>query len=285
MHIRNPVEWFFGQFAEAPAKVGDAAPEDYWPAARAQRSPRVNRIAAADLNHALRRGWEDFGAARTDLVMFCIIYPILGLFLWAEEGWGHALALLFPTAAGFALLGPLFAVGLYEMSRQRELTGKTSWPDTFRVLHAPSIGAITGLGLLLIAIFFAWLAAAWGIFDLTLGPKAPAALGAFCAEVFTTPAGWAMIVLGIAVGAIFAIGVLTISVVSFPLLLDRPVGTKEAVATSVQAVRRNPKTLALWGLIVAAGLILGALPCFIGLIIVLPVLGHATWHLYRRIVI
>ena len=102
--------------------------------------------------------------------------------------------------------------------------------------------------------------------------------------MFTTGAGWALIVVGIGVGFLFAVLVLTISVVSFPMLLDRDVGLFTAVATSVLAVVTNPVPMAVWGLIVAGGLVLGSLPALLGLIVVMPVLGHATWHLYRKVV-
>jgi uncharacterized membrane protein len=243
----------------------------------------VQKIHVADLINALRSGVQDFAAARTDLVMFLLIYPVIGLFIAAADAHVGLVPLLFPTASGFTLIGPFFALGLYEMSRQREITGKTSWLDTFKVIHSPSIGAIAGLGLLLIALFALWLVVALGIYDVTMGPQPPASFRAFVQAFFTTNAGWAMIALGFSVGAVFAVVVLATSVVSFPLLLDQPVGLGVAIKTSLKAVRRNPVPLGVWGLIVAGSLALGALPCFIGLIVVLPVLGHATWHLYRCI--
>ena len=283
MHIRNPIEWAVAQF-EAPGIIGSAPPETYWPATRQAGAPEIQKITLADLREAVRRGLHDFAAGRTDVMFVCLIYPVLGLFIAAAEAHGGLLPLLFPTAAGFTLVGPFFAVGLYEMSRQREMTGKLSWIDTFNVLRSPSIAAITGLGLLLIALFVVWLAVAQGIYDVTLGPSPPLSAWRFVQDVFTTPAGWAMIALGWGVGALFAVGVLAISVVSFPLLLDRPVGLSTAIATSLTAVRRNPVPLGLWGLLVVAALFVGVVPFFIGLIVVLPVLGHSTWHLYRRIV-
>ena len=140
------------------------------------------------------------------------------------------------------------------------------------------------LGLALLAIFFVWLAAADAIYAATLGPEPPTSFATFLRDVFTTTAGGVMIVVGIFVGFLFALLVLAISVVSFPLLLDRDVGLPTAVLTSLRAVAANPGPMAAWGLIVAAGLALGSIPLFLGLAIVVPVLGHATWHLYRKVI-
>jgi uncharacterized membrane protein len=214
----------------------------------------------------------------------CIIYPVAGLLLaWLAFGY-DMLPLLFPLASGFALIGPVAAVGLYEMSRRREQGVDITWADAFGVVRAPAFGAIVVLGLLLLAIFLLWLGAAYAIYLVTLGPEPPASIGAFVRDVFTTRAGWTLIVVGVGVGFLFALLVLTISVVSFPMLLDRDVGLSTAVATSVRAVVANPGPMAVWGLIVAGGLVIGSIPLLIGLIIVMPVLGHATWHLYRKVV-
>jgi uncharacterized membrane protein len=270
---------------EAPAEIiGSAPPESYWPATRRAGAPEIQKITVADLREAVRQGLDDFAVGRTDVIFVCLIYPVLGLFIAVAEAQGGVLPLLFPTASGFALVGPFFAVGLYEMSRQREITGKINWLEMFNVLRSPSIGSIISMGLLLIALFFAWLVVAEGIYDVTLGPSPPVSAWRFVQDVLTTPAGWAIIVIGWSVGALFAAGVLAISVVSFPLLLDRQVGLGTAIAASLVAVRRNPAQLALWGLFVAVALFVGMVPCFIGLVVVLPVLGHSTWHLYRRIV-
>jgi len=247
-------------------------------------APAVRHIEVPDLRDALARGIADFAAARTDIAFICLIYPVAGLVLWRLAVGHGLLPLLFPLAAGFALLGPVAAIGLYEMSRRREQGHAVSWADAFGVLRSPAFGAILVLGLVLLAIFLLWLGAAQAIYAGTLGPEAPASFGRFVHDVLTTGAGWAMIVAGFVVGFLFAVVVLSISVVSFPLLLDRDVGLATAVGTSIRAVTASPRTMAIWGLIVAGGLVLGTLPALLGLIVVMPILGHATWHLYRKVV-
>jgi uncharacterized membrane protein len=282
-HIRNPAEWGVDQLKSVNQAVGRAGHSLRSPT-RDARLPAVRRIELADLREALARGLSDLGAYRSDVIILCMIYPVAGLVLaWLAFGY-NLLPLVFPLASGFVLIGPVAAVGLYEISRRREQGVDITWVDAFGVVRAPAFGAIVVLGLVLLAIFLLWLAAAQAIYLVTLGPEPPASIGAFVRDVFTTGAGWALIAMGCSVGFLFAALVLTISVVSFPLLLDRDVGLYTAVATSVRAVVANPGPMAVWGLIVAGGLAIGSIPLLLGLILVMPVLGHATWHLYRKVV-
>jgi uncharacterized membrane protein len=246
--------------------------------------PVVRKIGTADIRNALARGLDDFLAMPSHLAFLGLIYPILGVCLAALTFSENALPLLFPLASGFALIGPFAAVGLYEVSRRRELGLETSWRDAFDVLRSPSIPSIIALGVLLMLIFLVWLATAQALYEWLFGPLAPRSYSLFLSEVLSTSSGWTLIILGNLIGFVFAIVVLSISVVSFPLLLDRDVGAAVAIQTSVRAVLANPATMALWGLIVAAALMIGSLPLFVGLAVVMPVLGHSTWHLYRRVV-
>jgi uncharacterized membrane protein len=246
--------------------------------------PRVRTIGVADLKDALARGIDDFAAMPSHAIFLCLIYPIAGLFLARLLLGYDVLPMLYPIAAGFALLGPFAAIGLYELSRRREQGLEASWEHAFEVFRSPSSGAIAALGVLLTIIFFVWVAVAQAIYVATFGYVPAASIPEFLRQVFTTPQGWTLIVVGNAVGFLFALLVLTISVVSFPLLLDRDVGAADAILTSVRAVAANPVAMAVWGLIVAGALVVGSLPLFFGLTIVMPVLGHATWHLYRKVV-
>jgi len=244
----------------------------------------VRRIGVADLEDALAKGVDDFYAMPTHAMFLCAVYPIIGLVL-ARLAFGYSvLPLIYPLAAGFALVGPLAALGLYELSRRREAGLDVSATHAFDVVQSSSIGAIVALGVLLLLVFGIWLALADAIYVANFGYAPPASIGAFVHDVLTTPAGWTLIVVGNLVGLCFAVAVLSIGVVSFPLLLDRDVGAAVALGTSIQVVLRNPLTMALWGVIVAVLLVLGSLPLFLGLTVVVPILGHATWHLYRKAV-
>ncbi|MFZ2102211.1 MAG: DUF2189 domain-containing protein [Oricola sp.] len=277
--IKNPVEWGAQRLAGIGRHVGAASdtlrvPEEL------DELPDVRRIGLEDIRIAIVRGIEDLGAFRTDALSLVIIYPVAGLVLAVAAGTYNLLPLVFPLASGFALLGPVAGIGLYEMSRRRELElAGDSEAGTSR-----PYGAIVLVGLLLLAIFLAWLVVAYAIYHLTLGPEAPRSVAIFVRDVFTTGAGWTMIVAGVGVGFLFAVAALVVGVISFPFMVDRPVGPGTAIRTSARAVATNPGAMAAWGAIVAAALVIGSLPALLGLVIVIPLLGHSTWHLYRRLV-
>jgi uncharacterized membrane protein len=246
--------------------------------------PVVRRIGISDLIDALRRGLDDFNAMPSHAIFLCLIYPVVGFFIGGLMLGYNLLPLLFPASAGFALIGPFAALGLYELSKRREAGLDIQWRHAFDVLHSPSIGAIAAIGFLLMCLFLAWLAVAQWIYQSLFGVLPPESVTQFAHEVLTTSAGWKLIFYGNAAGLVFAIAALAVSVVSFPLLLDRDVGAAVAIMTSLRAVAANPVPMAAWGLIVAALLVIGSLPFFTGLAVIMPVLGHATWHLYRKVI-
>src|SRR5579885_3527571 len=285
MTIRNPIEWSLDQFRLAAVAMGAAGDALHAGEGEGRAAPLpVNRVGLADLEESLKRGVDDFMAYRTDVVFLCAIFPLMGLVIVRLASGYDMVPLLFPLASGFALIGPFAAVGLYEMSRRREQGAEISWPDAFGALRARSIGAILALGFVLTAIFLLWIIAAWQIYAFTLGPQSPDSISRFASDVLTTGAGWAMIAAGVGVGFLFACLAFALSVVSFPLMLDRDATLGAAIGTSFRAIAANPGPMALWGLVVAGGLVLGSIPVLLGLIVVLPVFGHATWHLYRRLV-
>jgi uncharacterized membrane protein len=246
--------------------------------------PNIRKISPADLKDALLKGLDDFKEKPSHLVILAVVYPLAMLVAVNVAAGYELLPLVFPLVSGFALVGPVAAVGLYDMSRQREEGLDISWEHAFTIFRSHSIFAIVKLSILLGVIYFAWLGAAFAIYRSIFGSAVPASITEFFWQVLTTPAGWTLIIVGCGVGFVFALVVLAISAVSFPLVLDHDVGIVTAIQTSVRAFLANPMTMLIWGLIVASLLLLGSVPFFVGLAVVMPVLGHATWHLYRKVV-
>lgn len=247
--------------------------------------PAIRKITFDDLKDALAKGWDDFKQKPSHVFFIAVIYPIIGLFLSRLTFGYDVLPLLFPLAAGFALLGPFAALAFYEISRRRERGVDTSWGDVFALTSGESRWAILALGALLAVIFVAWIITAKFIFESFFCSTYVPSVGSFIHNVFETPQGIELIFIGNAVGFLFALVSFAISVVSFPLLLDRDVSAPVAMVTSVKAVIENPVTMIAWAIFIALALIIGSLPALLGLAIVLPVLGHASWHLYRKLVV
>jgi uncharacterized membrane protein len=243
---------------------------------------KVCKIEPRDCFAALAEGLDDAQAMPTYPAFLGLFYALAGVALVSLSSFANALHLAFPLAAGFALLGPFFAVGLYEMSRRRELGLSATLRKALGALRSPALPSILALGFLLFVIFAAWIEAAHLLYVGLYGPAPPVSAIPFFHDVLTSSRGWLLIILGGAVGFCFAALALCISVVSFPLMLDRGVGLVPAVAASLRVSRENPVAIALWGFIVATALVVGALPLFIGLAVVMPALGHSTWRFYRR---
>lgn len=286
MTIRNPIEWSADSFVGAVHSVREATRAMHRPAeAYDERPITLRRIGVDDLMDALKEGLDDFGHLRSDVLAIALIYPLAGLLIAGVAFNASLLHLVFPMVAGFALLGPFAAIGLYEASRRREAGMRATWSYVLDAFTSPSAAAIWTLGLALTALYLAWLLTAWVIHAAVMGPGLPTSLADFLSEVLTTPRGWMMALIGCGVGAGFAVAAFAISVISFPLLLDRNVTIGQAVSASVRAVRENPGVMFAWGAIVAGSLAIGAAPALLGLIVVMPTLGHATWRLYRKIVV
>ncbi|HEY0326152.1 MAG TPA: DUF2189 domain-containing protein [Allosphingosinicella sp.] len=236
-----------------------------------------------DLRASLRDGYNDFLEHRGDLIFIGLIYPLIGLVAAAAALGGTLSQYFFPIAFGVALLGPVAATGFYEIARRQEEGLESDWSHFLDIVKRPSFDSITAVIAILLVIFGFWIATAGLLYAALLGPP-PGAIGDFIARLVTTTEGWSLILIGNLIGAIFAVLVLAVSVVSLPMLVDRDVGARAAIATSVAVVRANFGVMFLWGLTVLVLLVLGSLPLFVGLAFVLPWLGYATWHLYTRAV-
>jgi uncharacterized membrane protein len=251
---------------------------------RSAQIAEVRTIGDADLREALRQGWADLMDRRGDLMFIGLIYPAVGLIAAVVSLSGSLAHLFFPLAMGVALLGPLAAIGFYELARRREQGLESGWSHFLDVARRPAFESITIVAGLLLMVFVAWLAVAGALYFALMGAP-PESFGEFVTRLFTTPQGWALIVIGNLAGLFFATLVLTISVVSMPMLVDKDVDARTAIDTSIRAVAANKGVMLRWGAIVAALLVAGSIPFFVGLAAVLPLLGYATWHLYTRMVV
>jgi uncharacterized membrane protein len=289
--IRNPIEYMVDEVNELAHGVGLAGKSLQRTSAHMFTKPlAIQRITVDDLKDVLKKGYSDLGAFRTDVIFLIGIYPLVIILAAAAAFNAELLPLVFPIISGTAIMGPFVGVLLYEMSRRRELAELRhheehySWTDALSIVKSRNFGAIIMLGLILVALYVVWLGTAYAIYRGLQGPQPLESFGYFVQGLFETQAGWWMIILGCAVGFLFAALALVIGVVSFPLLLDRQdVGLGTAIWTSIRVTFANPGPIAAWGLIVTGGLALGAIPLFIGLVVVMPVLCHATWHLYRKL--
>lgn len=246
--------------------------------------PMIRTITIAELFDALRRGLADFWEKPSHYVMLVLIYPIVGIVLTVWMNGYYTWPLLYPLVGGFALIGPFAAIGLYEISRRREQGLDTSWSHAFEVLRSPAIGSIAAVGVMLLVVFTLWLTTAQALYESLFGAAAPQTLGGLMTQIFSEPGGMTLLIVGTMLGAVFALFTLCTTVIAFPLLLDRDVGAFVAVETSFRAVMKNPGPMLVWGMIVGAGLFVGSLPLFVGLAVVIPIFGHSTWHLYRKLV-
>lgn len=262
-------------FADQFARTSFNTPHDAAP---------VRALTNADLSAALREGWSDFRNHRGDILFIGILYPLIGILTAFAVTNPAAIPAVFPLLAGVTLLGPLVSTGFYELARRQEAGLPSNWLHFLDVVKRPAFPSIMFVGALLIAIFLAWVASAVLIYGALMGPESPIHITHFLTRLFGTVEGWGVIIVGNLVGAGFALLVLAVSVVSLPMLVDDHADAGEAIRTSIAVVRRNPAVMIRWGVTVAVLLALGSIPVFLGLAIVLPWLGYATWHLYTKAV-
>jgi uncharacterized membrane protein len=245
--------------------------------------PVVRPIAAADIAEALAQGLRDFQAMPLFGLTFGALYAAGGILIVLSLTAFGMVYLAYPLAAGFALIGPFVAIGLYEMSRRREngeqVTLAAVWA-TVRSRHE-----IGWMAFVTLFIFVIWMYQVRLLIALILGINASfSSLQQFITVVLTTGEGLLFLAIGNAVGAALSLILFSLTVVSFPLLLDRDVDFVTAMVTSVRAVVTSPIPMIGWAAVIVVLLIVSSIPYFLGLLVTLPVLGHATWHLYRRIV-
>lgn len=244
----------------------------------------IRKIGVKDLWQSLKEGYSDFNATPSFGVFIIIIYPLFALLLTLFLQGERLLHLAFPLVAGFTLIGPVALIALFEKSRRRELGLDLSWRSAFNYVHTASFAPILLLSVVIMLLYIAWLFMAQFIFFGLLPADSVSSIAELETLLMTTRRGAGLIFYGTGVGFLFAFTTLAMSVVAFPLLLDRPASAATAVAVSFRAVISNPLVMAVWGMIVVVLLSAGAIVFLIGLAAVLPILGHATWHVYRKVV-
>ncbi len=248
-----------------------------------RNDPVVRPINAADVAEALVRGLRDFQTAPVYGLVFGALYAAAGILIVLCVTVLGASYLAYPLAAGFALLGPFVAIGLYEVSRRLEAGERPSMRDTWTTMT--SRGEIGWMAFVTLFVFIIWMYQVRLLMALFLGLKVSfSSLNEFITVVLTTNEGLVFLLVGNMVGAALSLVLFSLTVVSFPLLLDRDVDFVTAMITSVRAVVTSPVPMIGWAAIIVVLLMISAMPAFLGFLVTLPVLGHATWHLYRRIV-
>lgn len=255
--------------------------------AMAEDTPGSLTVLAADwsdVSAALALGWRDFLRAPFYGVAFSSVYVIGGWLIWSALSLKGQLWWTIPASAGFPILGPFIACGFYEISRRIETGEALSRAAIFGVILRQKDRQIPSMAAVVVVFFLFWNFISHMIFALFLGNATMTNVTSSFA-VFGTPAGVAMLLMGTVVGAGFATLLFALSVVSLPLLLDREVDFVTAMITSVRTVTAAPVVMLGWGALIAAMVFVALLPGFLGLFVVLPLFGHATWHLYRRLIV
>jgi uncharacterized membrane protein len=243
--------------------------------------PVANDLTLADLRMALAKGWADYRAHPFFGMFFAAFYIAGGLALsWLLVTRGSSIWLI-PAASGFPLIAPFTAVGLYEVSRRREASLPLSWGAVLGALRGRGDEQLLMIGGFVFVGFTFWMILAHGIFAIFM---ATSGVGGESLALFQTTAGLGMLAVGTLTGALMAFLFYAVTVISLPLLVDKDIDFLTAIIKSLRAVQLNQMVMVVWAAAIALTLFAAMVPAFLGLLVVLPVLGHATWHLYRRVV-
>jgi uncharacterized membrane protein len=254
-------------------------------ARRPPAMPTVNPIGFSDLFDVLGKGLSDFKRAPLFGLFFGGVYALGGIAIALSLTVWNIPWMIYPIAIGFPLIGPFLAVGLYEVSRRLETGKPLSWREVLGVIWLQRQRELAWMAFVMLFVFWVWMYQVRLLVAIILARSSFSTLDRFLHVVFTTSQGWTFLAVGHVVGAILAMVLFSITVVSIPLLLDRESDFVTAMITSVKAVTTSPVPMLAWGVFVTLAVIVSSVPMFLGLVVVLPVLGHATWHLYRKAVV
>ncbi|MDC0656506.1 DUF2189 domain-containing protein [Leisingera sp. SS27] len=246
--------------------------------------PEVNRLTAGDISAALKAGFVDFLARPVMSGFFGLFYAVFGiLFVWCLV-WLGKIWMIIPDAVGFPLVAPFAAAGLYEMSRRMQAGESFGWSEILGVMVSQRNREMGWMAFVTLFIFWVWMYQVRLWLAITLQNSSFSDFDGFLQAVFFTPQGWAFLAVGTCAGAFLSAVLFTVTVVAMPMLLDRDTNFVTAMLTSIRAVAENPVVMLGWAAIITGAMLLSMAPAFLGLIVTLPVLGHTTWHLYRRAV-
>ncbi|MGL3605140.1 DUF2189 domain-containing protein [Rhizobium sp. G187] len=248
------------------------------------RKPQIHRIRVSDVFASFAAGWQDFRAYPLFGIFFGSIYALGGLFIAVVLTRYHMPWMIIPVAIGFPLVGPFIAVGLYEISRKRNQGEAITWRGVLAEVFRQRERQMSWMAFVVLFIFWIWIYQVRLLMALFLGFRIPSTLEGFAHVVTQTPEGILFLLVGTIVGAVLATVLFSVTVVSMPLLLEHELDFITAMLTSIRCVIENPIPMLLFGAIVAGAAIGALVPAFLGLLVVLPIAGHATWHLYRKAV-
>lgn len=246
------------------------------------RAPQINSISVDDVLDALKRGIADFFRAPLFGLFFGGIYTAGGLAILYFLYQLHKPWLIFPVAIGFPLIGPFVAVGLYEVSRRLNAGEPLGWRAVLTLVFRQRERELSWMAFVVLFVFWVWLYQVRLLTAIFLGFQSMSSIDAFLRVVTTTPEGIGFLAVGTVVGGFLALALFSTTVISIPLLMEREYDFVTAIITSVNTVFRNPVPMLSFGILVTVLAIVAMVPLFFGLLVVLPVLGHATWHLYKK---
>ncbi|MEM8569615.1 MAG: DUF2189 domain-containing protein [Pseudomonadota bacterium] len=245
--------------------------------------PQICQISVSDVYASLSQGWADFRAAPNFGLFFGGVYAVLGIFIFLQlVAWSQPLWII-PLACAFPIVGPFVAIGLYEVSKRREAGLPLNWNEIIASVWGQKNGQMPFMAFVVLAGFMIWIWFARLLVAVILG-RMSFAVYSDLGILFTTGPGLTLLFFGTALGGIIAFCIFCVTVVALPLLLDRDVDFVTAIITSIDSVKANPRAMLTWASVVAGTFVIAMIPAFLGLIIALPVLGHATWHLYRKVI-
>ncbi len=244
----------------------------------------VNELGFEDVKACLIKGVSDFLQAPMCGLFFGSIFAFGGIlivqsfYVW-EKGW-----MIYPMIVGFPLIGPFIAVGLYEVSRRLEQGLPLRWGEILSVISSQTGRQIPYMAFVMLFIFWIWMYQIRLLIAIILGRMSFPSLDAFINIIITTPEGWAFVIISHIVGACFSLLLFSITVISIPLIMDRDIDFVTGMITSVKTVMKSPVVMICWGIFIAVTLFFSIIPLFLGLLISLPILGHASWHIYKKAV-